>query len=99
MNINTLDLVRFDPVRNCFVLKGTPMHKWPDGTPKSMNNAFNWRENASSILASKPVPTPARSKDMSSNGSIYAYAKTKSAPKPVAAKRGTKLYSINKENP
>lgn len=76
------------------------MHKWPDGTRKSMNNAFNWRENAVGILSTKaPAPTPARSKDMASNGNIYSYTQAKATHKPVAAKRGTKLYSINKETP
>jgi hypothetical protein len=76
------------------------IHKWPDGTPKSMNNAFNWRENAIGVLSVKFVtPTPARSKDMASNGNIYSYTKAKFVPKPVAAKRGTNLYSINKEIP
>ena len=69
------DLVEYDLVRNCFVLKDS-MKKypptWPDGTPKSMNNAFNWRTGEASIAT--PAKTlPARAKDLSSNGSIYAY--------------------------
>jgi hypothetical protein len=47
--MQVLDLVRFDHTRNCFVLKD-PMKsyppKWPDGTPKSTTNAFNWRTGA-----------------------------------------------------
>ena len=75
MNLNTLDLVRFDHVRNCFVLKGTRMHKWPDGTPKSMHNAFNWRDNATGILCKqKPVSVSPRSKDMNSNDYFTTYA-------------------------
>lgn len=80
--INTLDLVRFDTVRNCFVLKGTPMHKWPDGTRKSMHNAFNWRQNSLGVLSVKFVaPISARSRDLNSNGSIYTYAKAKAPTK------------------
>jgi hypothetical protein len=82
MNINTLDLVRFDPVRNCFVLKGATMHKWPDGTRKSMHNAFNWRQNSLGVLSVKSAtPVPARSKDLNSNGSIYTYTKAKELTK------------------
>lgn len=49
------------------------MHKWPDGTPKSMNNAFNWRSSPS-VTAPKPKAANARSKDLQSNGSIYTYS-------------------------
>jgi hypothetical protein len=99
MNINVLDLVRFDPVRNCFVLKGIQMHKWPDGTHKSMHNAFNWRENATGILLNKPAPVPARAKDLNSNGSIYSYTKAKNITKFPATPRSGKLHTINKETP
>ncbi|MFM7013132.1 MAG: hypothetical protein ACKO0Z_28010 [Betaproteobacteria bacterium] len=78
------------------------MHKWPDGTPKSMHNAFNWRANALGVLGVKfTAPTPARSKDMHSNGSIYSYAKAKSNTAPhVATKHGKgKMFTINKETP
>lgn len=34
------------------------IHKWPDGTRKSMHNAFNWRQNAEGILL-PPPPTQA----------------------------------------
>jgi len=75
MNIDTLDLVRFDPVHNCFVLKGSTMHKWPDGTPKSMNNAFNWRAGITDTTSLKPKATNGRSKDLNSNGNVYAFSR------------------------
>lgn len=79
------------------------MHKWPDGTPKSMNNAFNWRENALGVLDVKFVaPTPARSKDMHSNGSIYSYGKavkTSTAPHTITKHGKGKMFTINKEIP
>jgi hypothetical protein len=99
MNINTLDLVRFDPARNCFVLKGTPMHTWPDGTPKSMHNAFNWREGKATA-----VPFVAnknhRALDMHSNGNVYTYTKAKTAAKNFIAPpppKGNKMYAIKKQ--
>ena len=76
------DLIRYDPIRNCFVLKD-PMKKypptWPDGTPKSMNNAFNWRTGAPSV-ASPAKPLNARAQDLNSNGSIYAYTPAGKTP-------------------
>lgn len=74
------DLVRYDPTRNCFVLKD-PMKtyppKWPDGTPKSMNNAFNWRTGAPSIAApAKPIH--ARSKDLDSSSDFHSHLKLRS---------------------
>lgn len=76
------DLVRYDPTRNCFVLKDcmkTHPPTWPDGTPKSTNNAFNWRTGAPSV-ATPAKPLNARAKDLDSNGSIYAYAPAGKAP-------------------
>lgn len=76
------DLVQYDPIRNCFVLKD-PMKKypsaWPDGTPKSMNNAFNWRTGEPSVAA-PAKPLNARAKDLNSNGSIYAYTPAGKTP-------------------
>lgn len=70
------DLVRYDPIRNCFVLKDfmeTTTPTWPDGTPKSTNNAFNWRTKASSV-ATPAKPLNARAKDLNSNGNINTYS-------------------------
>jgi hypothetical protein len=97
--INTLDLVRYDPARNCFVLKGTTMHTWPDGTPKSMNNAFNWREGKATA-----VPFVAnknhRALDLHSHGNIYTYTKA-TAPsnkfKGGVPPKGNKMYTIKKQ--
>jgi hypothetical protein len=77
-------------------------HKWPDGTPKSMHNSFNWRDNSLGILCAKPTPTPARSKDMHSNGSIYSYAKAKTrdtTPHTITKHGKGKMFTINKEIP
>lgn len=86
--MQVLDLIRYDASRNCFVLKGTPMHKWPDGTPKSMNNAFNWR-GTPATTSFKRTSTSARSKDLNSNGSIHTHAST--ADKKVPYGRVRKL--------
>lgn len=78
------------------------MHKWPDGTPKSMHNAFNWRENAKGVLLVKfTPPVAARSKDMHSNGSIYSYAKAKrdTTPHTITKHGKGKMFTINKEIP
>lgn len=90
--MRVLDLIRYDATRNCFVLRGTPMHKWPDGTPKSMNNAFNWRTGAATAV-SKPKAANARSKDLNSNGSIYTYSHTASEKKPYGRTR--KFVDLN----
>ena len=87
--INTLDLVRYDPARNCFVLKGNSMHTWEDGTPKSMNNAFNWREGMRSTKDAPNTYIPLRAKDLSSDGHITVYSKAVRAeyrvpPKPTS---------------
>lgn len=89
------DLVRYDPERNCFVLKG-PMKtyppKWDDGTPKSTNNAFNWRKDIPSI-APPSKPLNARAKDLNSNGSIYAYTPAGKAKVPYG--RTKKFVDLN----
>lgn len=66
------------------------IHKWPDGTPKSMNNAFNWRENALGILCVKPAPTPTRATDLTASDSIYTLPKNKSITKFPTTKKATK---------
>lgn len=38
------DLVRYDPARNCFVLKGTAMHK--RGCNCHPDSPFHWRERS-----------------------------------------------------
>lgn len=79
------------------------IHKWPDGTRKSTHNAFNWRENSLGVLCVKFVPpTPARSKDMHSNGSIYSYGKAKTrdtTPHTITKHGKGKMFTINKEIP
>jgi hypothetical protein len=76
------DLVRYDPTRNCFVLKDymPKQPTWPDGTPKSTDNAFNWRAGVTDTKSLKPKATNGRSKDLNSNGSIYAYAPAGKTP-------------------
>jgi hypothetical protein len=72
------DLVRFDPTLNCFVLRD-PMQNhpstWPDGTPKSTNNAFNWRSGVADTAFLKPKAANGRSKDLNSNGNVYAFSR------------------------
>ena len=78
------------------------IHKWPDGTPKSMHNAFNWRENSLGILCVKPTPIPERSKDMTASSSIYSYGKDpkkSTAPHTVANHGKGKMFTVKKENP
>jgi hypothetical protein len=75
--MQVLDLVCFDPTRNCFVLKD-PMKnyppKWPDGTPKSTNNAFNWRTGEPSSAPKAKIPN-ARAKDLNSHGDFHTTTK------------------------
>lgn len=90
--MQVLDLIRYDATRDCFVLRGTPMHKWPDGTPKSMNNAFNWRTSAATTTP-KPKAANARSKDLNSNGSIYTYSHATAEKRPYG--RTKKFVDLN----
>jgi hypothetical protein len=71
------DLVRYDPVRKCFVLKDfmPKQPTWPDGTPKSMDNVFNWRAGVTDTKPLKPKATNGRSKDLNSNGNVYAFSR------------------------
>jgi hypothetical protein len=71
------DLVRYDPVRKCFVLKDfmPKQPTWPDGTPKSMDNVFNWRAGVTDTKSLKPKATNGRSKDLNSNGNVYAFSR------------------------
>lgn len=47
------------------------MSTWPDGTPKSTNNAFDWRNHAPVVEAPKSGPIPARAKDLNATSSIF----------------------------
>lgn len=96
------DLVRYDPTRNCFVLKDLmndyPM-TWPDGTLKSTNNAFNWRVGAATAIP--PVANKNhRSLDMHSNGNVYSYTKAKQSSKKFTGgkpPKGNVMYTIKKQ--
>lgn len=72
---------------------------WPDGTRKSMGNAFNWRENSLGILTARPMPVSPRSQDMHSNDQNYAYTKAKATPRAASQLDRGKLFTINKEKP
>jgi hypothetical protein len=79
--MQVLDLVQFDPTRNCFVLKGNMQNyppKWPDGTRKSTNNAFNWRTDTPSAAPKQP-PRNARAKDLNSHGDFHTTTKLNTA--------------------
>ena len=71
------DLVQYDSVLNCFVLKDfmSKQPTWPDGTPKSMDNAFNWRAGVTDSRSLKPKASNGRSKDLHSNGNVYAFSR------------------------
>jgi hypothetical protein len=82
--MQVLDLVQFDPTLNCFVLKGNMQDyppKWPDGTPKSTNNAFNWRTGTPSAAPKHP-PLNARAKDLNSHGDFHTTTKLNAARAP-----------------
>jgi hypothetical protein len=51
-DVSVMELVRYDPIKGCFVLKSTQQIKyWPGtNTPKSTNNAFTWRDQPSHVL-------------------------------------------------
>ena len=96
------DLVRYDPTRNCFVLKACMNDRpttWPDGTPKSMNNAFNWRAGVATAIPFVATKNN-RSRDLTSNGNVYSYTKAKlssNAPTGRAADKGGKLFTVKKQ--
>lgn len=72
---------------------------WPDGTPKSMNNAFNWRNTEATAITRIGAPN-ARALDMQSSGNIYTYTKAKKPPKGFVAPPppvGNKMYTIKKQ--
>ena len=89
------DLVRYDSVLNCFVLKA-PMHKkptWPDGTVKSTNNVFNWRAGITDTAHLKPKVTNGRSKDLNSTGNINTYSKASITRIPYGRTKKLENYS------
>jgi hypothetical protein len=89
------DLVRFDPIRNCFVLKDfmPKQSTWPDGTPKSTNNAFNWRAGVTDTAFLKPKANNGRSKDLNSNGNVYAFSRASIARIPYGRPKKLDDYS------
>lgn len=72
---------------------------WPDGTPKSMNNAFNWRNGVATavpFVANKNQ----RARDLHSNGNIYAYTTAKKATQTHSNPHkptGNKMFTIKKQ--
>jgi hypothetical protein len=93
--VQVFDLIRYDSVLNCFVLKD-PMHKqptWPDGTPKSMNNVFNWRAGTTDTTSLKPKPSNGRSKDLNSNGNVNTYSRASIARVPYGRTKKLDDYS------
>ena len=68
------------------------MTHWPDGTPKSSNNAFDWRSGASAIKPQRTGPIPPRKKNLNARDGTFktytrAVASTGNFP-PVAVSRG-----------
>ena len=88
------DLVRYDPVRKCFVLKDfmPKQPTWPDGTPKSMNNVFNWRAGVTDSKSLKPKASNGRSKDLNSNGNVYTFSRASIARVPYGRTKKFKDY-------
>jgi hypothetical protein len=66
---------------------------WPDGTPKSTSNAFNWRAGVTDTKFLKPKATNGRSKDLNSNGDIHAYSKASIARVPYGRSKKHVDYS------
>jgi hypothetical protein len=68
------------------------MAKWPDGTPKSQNNAFDWRSRTATAMPPKAKPASARSKDLNASDSIFTTytraVKSVGNYPPVAVSRG-----------
>lgn len=72
---------------------------WPDGTPKSMHNAFNWRARESTTTPTAGHKPP-RSLDMHSNGNVYTYTKAKDPAKkftPPPTPSSNKMFTIKKQ--
>jgi hypothetical protein len=66
--------------------------KWPDGTPKSTNNAFNWRAGVTDTAFLKPKASNGRSKDLNSNGDVHAYSKASITRVPYGRTKKFKDY-------
>lgn len=68
------------------------MTTWPDGTPKSMNNAFDWKSMTPTIKPHRTGPIPPRAKDLHAKDSILqTYSRAGVAVgnfPPVAVSRG-----------
>lgn len=60
------------------------MSKWPDGTPKSTGNAFDWRNRGPSVFA-KPSAS-----EKVSQGMALAVAQGKTIGKPITLKKSRK---------
>lgn len=77
----------------------TEAETWPDGTPKSMNNAFNWRvgkATAVPFVANKNQ----RALDLHSHGNIYTYTQAaKPSNKYTGGKppKGNVMFTIKKQ--
>lgn len=65
---------------------------WPDGTPKSMDNVFNWRAGVTDTKSLKPKATNGRSKDLNSNGNVYTFSRASIARVPYGRTKKFKDY-------
>lgn len=62
------------------------MSTWPDGTPKSTNNAFNWQGHASTIAQTRATTLPPRSKNLhAKDGTFRIYTKAGAPSDPSVA--------------
>jgi hypothetical protein len=70
------DLVRYDPIKGCFVLKPEQqIEYWPGtNTPKSTDNDFNWR-NRPSMRAKPPAPSVPQKRVRNRTFTIYSKAR------------------------
>lgn len=76
----------------------TEAETWPDGTPKSMNNAFNWRAGKATAIPFVANKNQ-RARDLHSNGNIYTYtaATRNTTPKTITKHGKGKMFTINKQ--
>ena len=63
------------------------MNLWPDGTPKSGNNAFDWRNRTPEIEPTRLGPTPPRTKDLHAKSNVFQAYTRAGNPPPVAVPR------------
>jgi hypothetical protein len=75
-DIHIHDLVRYDPIKGCFVLKPEQqIEYWPGtNTPKSTNNDFNWRSRLS-MRAKPPAPIVPQKRIRNRTFTIYSKAR------------------------